>query len=182
MTDKIEDLRRIFREHGEPIPSTKVLWAIHRRQSSSAVGDAGLRAALSNIKELALAAYHLTAVPDFEIIANEAATALQSQPGAVTGDAREVLADYLPQWMETTAGRLLREGASADGMRIHAADALRAIQSVLDREAGLRAACTGIDDDYMTSESHHPGHVLIPTDRFERIRAALSAGPQGEEG
>lgn len=28
--------------------------------------------------------------------------------------------------------------------------------------------------DYMTSEAHHPGYVLIPTEQFDRIAAALS--------
>jgi hypothetical protein len=38
----------------------------------------------------------------------------------------------------------------------------------------LMAALEGFDDDYMTSETHHPGYVLIPTDKFERIRTALA--------
>lgn len=37
---------------------------------------------------------------------------------------------------------------------------------------GLRDAVEGIDDDYMTSEKHHPGYVLIPTAKFEQIIAA----------
>lgn len=42
----------------------------------------------------------------------------------------------------------------------------------LDAElARLRAALNGFGDDYMTSEHHHPGWVLIPTEQFERIRA-----------
>jgi hypothetical protein len=43
----------------------------------------------------------------------------------------------------------------------------------------LHEACVealrGIGDDYMTSERHHPGYVLIPTAKFEQIQAALSA-------
>lgn len=35
-------------------------------------------------------------------------------------------------------------------------------------------AAEGIADDYMTSEQHHPGYVLIPTERFEAIRAAVA--------
>jgi hypothetical protein len=38
--------------------------------------------------------------------------------------------------------------------------------------AQLRAAIAGISDDYMTSEHHHPGYVLIPTAKFEQIRDA----------
>lgn len=37
---------------------------------------------------------------------------------------------------------------------------------------GLREAVEGIDDDYMTSEKHHPGYVLIPTVKFEQIVSA----------
>lgn len=36
-------------------------------------------------------------------------------------------------------------------------------------------AVQGIDADYMTSENHHPGYVLIPTAKFEEIRSALVA-------
>lgn len=38
----------------------------------------------------------------------------------------------------------------------------------------LRQAVEGIDDDYMTSEHHHPGYVLIPTAKFEAICSTLS--------
>jgi hypothetical protein len=41
----------------------------------------------------------------------------------------------------------------------------------------IREAVEGIADDYMTSETHHPGYVLIPTAKFETILAALSAQP-----
>ncbi|WP_037514282.1 hypothetical protein [Sphingobium xenophagum] len=44
------------------------------------------------------------------------------------------------------------------------------------REALVSAACDGIADDYMTSEKHHPGYVLIPSAKFEAILAALK-GP-----
>lgn len=43
---------------------------------------------------------------------------------------------------------------------------------------GLRKALAGFDDDYMTSENHHPGYVLIPTAKFDEIRAALQTGEQ----
>jgi len=51
-------------------------------------------------------------------------------------------------------------------------------------EAGLREACEGIDADYMTSEAHHPGYVLIPTVKFDAIVAALSETlpPPSQEG
>lgn len=35
--------------------------------------------------------------------------------------------------------------------------------------SALVAACADIDADYMTSEHHHPGYVLIPTAKFEEI-------------
>lgn len=38
-----------------------------------------------------------------------------------------------------------------------------------------RDAIVGISDDYMTSEAHHPGHVLIPVARFEKLVAAERA-------
>ena len=41
-------------------------------------------------------------------------------------------------------------------------------------------AAAGIDDDYMTSEAHHPGYVLIPTAKFEAIRAAIATQGPGQ--
>jgi len=49
--------------------------------------------------------------------------------------------------------------------------------------AGVIAAVRGITDDYMTSEAHHPGYVLIPTARFDLLRqaeASLASAPAGE--
>jgi len=42
--------------------------------------------------------------------------------------------------------------------------------------AALAKALEGFDDDYMTSETHHPGYVLIPTAKFEEIQTALKTG------
>jgi hypothetical protein len=39
--------------------------------------------------------------------------------------------------------------------------------------AAAYQALSGIDDDYMTSERHHPGYVLIPTAKFEQLCAAM---------
>lgn len=39
---------------------------------------------------------------------------------------------------------------------------------------GVLEALKGFDDDYMTSEQHNPGYVLIPTAKFEQIRAAIA--------
>lgn len=33
----------------------------------------------------------------------------------------------------------------------------------------LEEVCAGIKNDYMTSEQHHPGYVLIPTKLFDAI-------------
>lgn len=43
----------------------------------------------------------------------------------------------------------------------------------------VREAVSGIEDDYMTSDVHHPGHVLIPVAKFEQIRAALASRTDG---
>lgn len=45
-------------------------------------------------------------------------------------------------------------------------------------EMRLREALAGFGDDFMTSEQHHPGYVLIPSEQFERIRAALTEGAE----
>jgi len=36
----------------------------------------------------------------------------------------------------------------------------------------LAEACAGIEDDFMSSEKHHPDYVLIPTERFVAISVA----------
>lgn len=60
------------------------------------------------------------------------------------------------------------------------ADGECVVEAGSPRVSTLREAVEGIDDDYMTSENHHPGYVLIPTAKFEAIRAALSARPVQE--
>lgn len=45
-------------------------------------------------------------------------------------------------------------------------------------EMRLREALGDFGDDYMTSEQHHPGYVLIPSEQFERIRAAFTKGAE----
>lgn len=35
----------------------------------------------------------------------------------------------------------------------------------------LRGAIQAMLDDHMTSETHHPGYVLVPTAAFEKVRA-----------
>lgn len=43
----------------------------------------------------------------------------------------------------------------------------------------LRAAVEGIADDYITSNTHRPGWVLIPEAKFHAIRAALATTTEG---
>jgi hypothetical protein len=62
------------------------------------------------------------------------------------------------------------------------ADRCALFREAADRLEGLGVgdallkACDSIADDYMTSEDHHPGYVLIPTAKFEAIRSALAVG------
>ena len=46
------------------------------------------------------------------------------------------------------------------------------------RIEALEGAVAGIADDYMTSEKHHPGYVLIPVAKFEQLRRATLQGQQ----
>jgi hypothetical protein len=67
-----------------------------------------------------------------------------------------------------------------DGAK-YCVEALLYSSDICDRIAATRKpsalveAITGISDDYMTSENHHPGYVLIPTLRFEKLCAAETA-------
>lgn len=36
----------------------------------------------------------------------------------------------------------------------------------------LRDAIAGISDDWMSSKNHHPGWILIPEERFLKLRSA----------
>ncbi|ESQ85408.1 hypothetical protein AEAC466_04385 [Asticcacaulis sp. AC466] len=47
------------------------------------------------------------------------------------------------------------------------------LQRARDAEDRLKAL-DGFDADYMTSEQHHPDYVLIPTEVFDRVRAAAN--------
>ncbi len=71
------------------------------------------------------------------------------------------------------------EAAIADGVMPTSSDGVIAFSGLCwqHRNAILAAlklgeAVAGIADDYMTSEHHHPGYVLIPTDKFETLRTA----------
>ncbi|HJO65266.1 MAG TPA: hypothetical protein QF469_07990 [Sphingomonas sanguinis] len=52
-----------------------------------------------------------------------------------------------------------------------ARDLSRAAPPAMDREA-VESAVQGISDDFMTSETHHPGYVLIPLAKFEQLQGA----------
>jgi DNA-binding XRE family transcriptional regulator len=66
--------------------------------------------------------------------------------------------------------------AGDDELRSHAEN----VTQMRMRLAVLLAAVEGIDADYMTSENHHPGYVLIPTAKFEAIRVAITAAKASE--
>lgn len=40
----------------------------------------------------------------------------------------------------------------------------------------LEQAAKEMRSDYMTSEGHHPGYVLVPTAAFRKLQAALARG------
>jgi len=58
-----------------------------------------------------------------------------------------------------------------------ALSALKAPPTPAVEREGLAEAVRGIDDDYMTSEAHHPGYVLIPVAKFEALRLAAAKEP-----
>jgi hypothetical protein len=54
----------------------------------------------------------------------------------------------------------------------HAIEFAKRIQIAIGH--GLLNALAGFGEDFMTSEQHHPGYVLIPSAQFERVRSAVS--------
>lgn len=54
--------------------------------------------------------------------------------------------------------------------------------ALIERVKVLEGALAGIADDFMTSEKHHPGYVLIPKAKFEQLCefSALSNATGGE--
>lgn len=56
----------------------------------------------------------------------------------------------------------------------------RATKAEAERDE-IIAGLADFDADNMTSETHHPDHVLIPTVVFERVRALLARSAQGGE-
>lgn len=57
------------------------------------------------------------------------------------------------------------------------AESVAAFNRVYNRLHALESALFGIDFDFMTSEAHHPGYVLIPSAKFEALCAAKTGGP-----
>lgn len=45
----------------------------------------------------------------------------------------------------------------------------------VDEFATMAKAVRGISDDFMTSDTHHPGYVLIPATKFSELQAAEHA-------
>lgn len=122
--------------------------------------------------------------------------ATSAQPSTVTADGWKDVADALMTALADERDYTLKLRALLDRSREYVTDAVEAhrhddgvellaeADTLLANAAtpapspvtgALVAALEGFDDDYMTSETHHPGYVLIPTATFERIRAALAA-------
>ena len=93
--------------------------------------------------------------------ANMAGTRGGSIRSAIAG----LLKDTLP---------IAGETYDADGRAELQSAIMDLVDALIWREAPVSVACDGIADDYMTSETHHPGHVLIPAAKFEQIVAALA--------
>lgn len=104
-----------------------------------------------------------------------------TSPVAVDGSGvREAVARIVKGARLSAAfGREFRAGdGRLDDVDLDAADAILRTLSTPEAER-LRMAIAGITDDYMTSEKHHPGYVLIPTAKFDEL-AALSTTPTPE--
>lgn len=59
--------------------------------------------------------------------------------------------------------------------------ALRARSSAPEAR-DILAVCRAISDDYQTSETHHPNHVLVRKDRFDALVSLLNKQPEAREG
>ncbi|WP_294277638.1 hypothetical protein [uncultured Sphingomonas sp.] len=62
---------------------------------------------------------------------------------------------------------------------VHGIDIAQPVDAIcLDRQPAIDQiamdAIRGIADDYMTSETHHPGYVLIPSQKFEQLAAVAA--------
>lgn len=118
-----------------------------------------------------------TSRPDWELPEPQATFSIDTAIDAMlafaaqsnAGD-REVIARIIKGARLSAAfGREFRVGdGRLDDVDLDAADTILALDNT------LRSAVEGIGDDYMTSERHHPGYVLIPTAKFDAILAALS--------
>jgi hypothetical protein len=77
-----------------------------------------------------------------------------------------------------TINRVIASGMHEGQAINEAVDQILALLSPsTDLAEGVEGALSGVSDDFMTSEVHHPGYVLIPTAKFEqlcRAEAALS--------
>lgn len=96
-------------------------------------------------------------------------------PGPVAGSTARLtkaLDEYISAALaEANEARSILQQAVLD----RAAERDEANRQIAERDEALK----GFDDDFMTSETHHPGYVLIPTAVFERVRALLSTEPAG---
>jgi NADH:ubiquinone oxidoreductase subunit D len=77
---------------------------------------------------------------------------------------------------EANRKRAIAENLHAAEIKFTDAATERAVAAEA-RATRMEEALTGIADDYMTSEKHHSGYVLIPTAKFEQL-CALQPQPQ----
>lgn len=92
-------------------------------------------------------------------------------------DEREAIARIVKGARLSAAfGREFRAGdGRLDDVDLDAADAV--LSAIAERNLSLSCALAGFGSDYMTSERHHPGYVLIPTEQFDRILALRTKEP-----
>lgn len=73
---------------------------------------------------------------------------------------------------EDNSGNSMFDMSDPDARRIARVPELEAAVIAQAAEiARLRTAISGLFQDYMTSENHHPNHVLVSKNRFELLRA-----------
>jgi hypothetical protein len=106
----------------------------------------------------------------------DAIAAIRALP-AQKAEGEELLAAVLNaalngEWGSYEPGMPLRRFVEA--IREHRARTALASNGEAKR---LREACEGIADDYITSDTHHPNYVLIPTVKFKAICTALGDKP-----
>ena len=93
---------------------------------------------------------------------------------------------FLPHWRTITispaaegAGDICQLMPDGGGDASDEITALREeVARLREREARLTGAVSAMVADHMTSETHHPHYVLVPTEAFGQARAALESTDQ----